>query len=122
MCVWWSMRWSVVSVEWSSSCSKAAAMTLPVVRVRLEVAHGRSEVVPVVEKIVAKTAAEVLKSRLTFLRRRESRSFDPYQSTTSTEKFTIQKLNLKAYRHSHPHPMTPTSQESGEDLAWMRVG
>ena len=79
MCVWWSMRWSVVSVEWSSSCSKAAAMTLPVVRVRLEVVHGRSEVVPVVEKIVAKTAAEVLKSRLTFLRRRESRSFRAFR-------------------------------------------
>ena len=71
MCVWWSMRWSVVSVEWSSSCSKAAAMTLPVVRVRPEVVHGGSEVVPAVENIVAKTAAEALKSRLTYLRRRE---------------------------------------------------
>ena len=69
MCVWWSMRWSVVSVEWSSSSSKAAAMTLPVVRVRPEVFHGRSEVEPAVEKIVAKTAAEALKSRLTYLRR-----------------------------------------------------
>ena len=28
----------------------------------------------------------------------------------------IQKVNLKAYRHSHPHPMTPTSQETGGDL------
>ena len=37
-------------------------------------------------------------------------------------KFKIQKANLKAYRHNHPHPMTPTSQESDEVLAWMRVG
>ena len=72
MCVWWSMRWSVVSVEWSSSCSKAAAMTLPVVRVRAEVAHGGSEVVPVFEKIVAKTAAGALKTPIDILRRREN--------------------------------------------------
>ena len=42
-------------------------------------------------------------------------------STTSTEKFKIQKLNLKAYRHSHTHSMTPTSLETDGDLAWMHV-
>ena len=30
--------------------------------------------------------------------------------------FNLQKLNLKAYRHSHPQPMTPTSQETDGDL------